>query len=1046
MFEKVSTNLDSQAREKEVIRFWNENDIFAKSIDQREGSDVFTFYDGPPTANGKPHIGHIETRAIKDLIPRYQTMKGKKVLRKAGWDTHGLPVELEVEKQLGLDGKEQIEEYGIEPFIQECKKSVWKYKGEWERMSERVGFWADMENPYITYDNNYIESVWWSLKQVADKGLLYKGHKIVPYCPRCGTALSSHEVSQGYKEVKERSAVVRFKVEGQENTFIYAWTTTPWTLPSNVALCVNPDETYARFTHEGRTVIMGDALINAVVGEDAVIENKTTFPGSELVGLRYEPLFAFQRDALVGVKNAENAFQVVGDAYVTMSDGTGVVHQAPAFGEDDARVGREYNIPMLQLVNTRGEMTKETPWAGQFVKKADPLILQQLEDEGKLVAAPYFTHDYPFCWRCDTPLIYYARSTWFIQMTKVHDELMRNNRTVNWYPDNIKEGRFGNFLDNVIDWGLSRERYWGTPLPVWLCDCGHMHVIGSRAELRELGDDVPEDIELHRPYIDAVTLTCPKCGGKMHRTPEVIDCWYDSGSMPFAQWHYPFENKEIFEQNFPANFISEAIDQTRGWFYTLMAISTLIFDRSPFENCVVMGHVQDKDGRKMSKHLGNVVDPWDVLDRQGADAVRWYFYANGAPWLPTRFSHELVSEMQSKFMGTLWNTYAFFTMYAAIDEYDPAAHKADPKDFTLMDRWALSKLNTLVRFVDEGMAEYKITETARAIQAFTEELSNWYVRLSKQRFWGKDWTGDKKAAYETLYTVLTTLCKLAAPYIPFMTESMYQNLVVGNVPGAPESVHLCDYPTADASLIDEKLEAEMDEVAAAVQLGRACRSTANIKVRQALGTLYVKGAALGDEFAELIRAELNVEEVRFIDDARAFTTYQIKPQMRTLGPKYGKLLGKIGAYLKDVDGSAFVDELDQNGVARFEIEGTTVELSRDDCLITPAQKPGFVAETDRDMTVVIDTMLTPALIEKGFVREVISKLQTMRKEAGFDVVDRIHVTYKTTDTLANVIAANQSAIADSELALSIEPVDAPEGAYSREWNINGEKALLSVRK
>ena len=1045
MFEKVSTALDFLAREKEVIKFWNENNIFEKSIDQREGSDVYTFFDGPPTANGKPHIGHIETRAIKDLIPRYQTMKGRKVLRKAGWDTHGLPVELEVEKLLGLDGKEQIEAYGIEPFIQECKKSVWKYKGEWEKMSERVGFWADMKNPYITYDNNYIESVWWSLKQVADKGLLYKGHKIVPYCPRCGTALSSHEVSQGYKEVKERSAVVRFKVKGEENTYIYAWTTTPWTLPSNVALCVNANETYARFECEGRIVIMGDALIEKVLG-DKEIANKTTFPGSELVGLRYEPLFDFQPAALKGAANAENAWQVVADDYVTMSDGTGVVHQAPAFGEDDARVGREHHIPFLQLVDAKGEMTAETPWAGIFVKKADPMILEQLEKEDKLVSAPYFTHDYPFCWRCDTPLIYYARSTWFIKMTAVHDQLMANNRTVNWYPDNIKEGRFGNFLDNVIDWGLSRERYWGTPLPVWVCDCGHIHVIGSRAELRELGDNVPKDIELHRPYIDAVTITCPKCGGKMHRTPEVIDCWYDSGSMPFAQWHYPFENRELFEENFPANFISEAIDQTRGWFYTLMAISTLVFDCAPFKNCVVLGHVQDAEGQKMSKHKGNVVDPWDVLDRQGADAVRWYFYASASPWLPKRFSHELVSEMQSKFMGTLWNTYAFFAMYASIDDYKPEALKADAADFTLMDKWVLSKLNSLVKSVDEGLAEYKITESARAIQAFVEELSNWYVRLSKSRFWGKDWTGDKKAAYETLYTVLTTLCKLAAPFIPFMTESMYQNLVAGNVTGAPESVHLCDFPKADESLIDEKLEAEMEEVAAAVQLGRACRNTANIKVRQALGTLYVKGAALSEECAALIRSELNVEQVKFVADARAFTTYQIKPQMRTLGPKYGKLLGRIGEYLKTVDGNAFVDTFDRGETVKFDIEGTPVELTREDCLIAPAQKPGFVAETDRDMTVVIDTNLTPELIEKGFVREVISKLQTMRKEAGFDVVDRISVTYEASEVLAPVIARNVGTISSAVLATSVTAGPASEGAYAKNWNINGENALLSVKK
>ena len=1045
MIEKVSTALDFLTREKEVIRFWNENDIFRKSIENREGGDVWTFFDGPPTANGKPHIGHIETRAIKDLLPRFHTMKGSKVTRKAGWDTHGLPVELEVERMLGLDGKEQIEEYGIEPFIQECRKSVWKYKGEWEKMSERVGFWADMENPYITYDNNYIESEWWSLKQIAEKGLLYKGHKVVPYCPRCGTALSSHEVSQGYKEVKERSAVVRFKVAGQDNTYIYAWTTTPWTLPSNVALCVNPDETYAQFDYDGRTIIMGDALIEKVLGE-VEVSNKTTFPGRELVGLRYEPLFDFQKKAIEGVDNAENAWIVVADDYVTMTDGTGVVHQAPAFGEDDARVGRENHIPFLQLVNARGEMTSVTNWPGVFVKKADPMILEELDRDGKLVSAPYFTHDYPFCWRCDTPLIYYARSTWFIRMTAVRDRLVANNRTVNWYPDNIREGRFGNFLENVIDWGLSRERYWGTPLPVWVCKCGRIHVIGSRQELRELGNNVPENLELHRPYIDAVTLTCPDCGGEMRRTPEVIDCWYDSGSMPFAQWHYPFENREIFEANFPADFISEAIDQTRGWFYTLMAISTLLFDCSPFKNCVVLGLVQDENGLKMSKHKGNVVDPWDVLERQGADAVRWYFYASAAPWLPTRFSHELVSDMQSRFMGTLWNTYAFFCMYASIDQFQPEVHTAAEEDYTLMDRWVLSRLNSLVKYVDEGLTAYKITETARAIQAFVDELSNWYVRLSKSRFWGKDWTGDKRAAYQTLYTVLVTLSKVAAPYIPFITETMYRNLVVGSVAGAPESVHLCDFPVCDERRIDRRLEAEMDEVAQAVQLGRACRNTANIKVRQALSTLYVKGAALSDACAALIRDELNVEEVRFIDDARAFTSYQIKPQMRTLGPKYGKLLGRIGAYLKTVDGNAFVDTLEKDGAVKFDVDGAEVSLTADDCLIAPAQKPGFVAETERDMTVVIDTNLTPALIEKGFVREIISKLQTMRKEAGFDVVDRISVTWQAGETLAGVFANNAEAIMGAVLATALSEGPAPEGAYAKEWNINGEKAALSVRK
>ena len=1046
MFEKVSTSMDFLTREKEVLSFWKKNEIFKKSVDLRKGCDTFTFYDGPPTANGKPHIGHIETRAIKDLIPRYQTMKGKNVLRKAGWDTHGLPVELEVEKQLGLDGKDQIEQYGLEPFIKKCRESVWKYKGMWEEMSDRVGYWCDMEHPYITYEDNYIESEWWSLKEIAKKGLLYKGHKIVPYCPRCGTALSSHEVSQGYKTVKERSAVVRFKVRDQDNTYIYAWTTTPWTLPSNVALCVNPHETYARFDFEGRTVIMGDALIERVLGEGAVVTNKITFPGEELVGLRYEPLFDFQPNCVKNDPNRENAWKVVADDYVTMTDGTGVVHQAPAFGEDDARVGRENHIPFLQLVDTKGCMSKETPWAGTFVKKADPIILKELDEAGKLVDAPVFEHDYPFCWRCDTPLIYYARSGWFIRMTEVRDQLLKNNQTINWMPDNIKDGRFGNFLENVIDWALSRERYWGTPLPVWVCDCGHIHVIGSRQELIELGDNVDPNIELHRPYIDAVTITCPKCGGKMHRTPEVIDCWYDSGSMPFAQWHYPFENKEIFEKRFPADFISEAIDQTRGWFYSLIAISTLVFGKSSYKNCLVMGHVQDAEGRKMSKHIGNVVDPWEVLDKQGADAVRWYFYASGAPWLPTRFSGELVSEMQSKFMGTLWNTYAFFAMYASIDDYKPEVNVCQPSDYTLMDRWALSKLNTLVKFVDENLAEYKITEAARAIQSFTDELSNWYVRLSKSRFWGKEWTDDKLAAYSTLYTVLTTLSYVCAPFIPFMAESMYQNLVVGNITGAAESVHLSDFPVCHTEWINPDLESQMEEVMQAVQLGRACRSTANIKVRQALGTLYVKGSELSDDCAALIRDELNVEEVKFIDDARAFTAYQIKPQMRTLGPKYGKLLGKIGAYLKEADTTAIVDTFDAGNTWKFEIDGTEIELTRDDALITPAQKPGFVAESDGSMTVVIDTNLTPALIEKGFVRETISKLQTMRKEAGFEVVDRIAVTYQTTEALSAVLSKNAAEISAAVLATDFTCAAAPEGAYAKEWNINGEKAVLSVRR
>ncbi len=1040
MFEKVSPNLDFLTREKEVLDFWKKNDIFQKSIDQREGSDVFTFYDGPPTANGKPHIGHIETRVFKDLFPRYRTMKGMKVLRKAGWDTHGLPVELEVEKLLGLDGKEQIEQYGIEPFIKKCKESVWKYKGEWERMSDRVGYWADMENPYITYDNKYIESVWWSLKQIADMGLLYKGHKVVPYCPRCGTALSSHEVSQGYKTVKEKSAFVRFKVKGTENTWLYAWTTTPWTLPSNVALCVNPDEEYAKFDFDGRTVIMAKALIHTVLGEDAEITNLTTFPGMELKGMEYEPLFDFQKGLV-----DKPAWRVVCDSYVTMTDGTGIVHQAPAFGEDDARVGRENDLPFLQLVNTKGELTKETPWAGVFVKKADPLILKDLDERGLLVKAAPFEHDYPFCWRCDTPLIYYARSTWFIRMTQAHDALMKSNAAVNWMPENIKDGRMGNFLDNVIDWGLSRERYWGTPLPVWLCKCGHMHVIGSIEELKKLSDNCPDDIELHRPYIDNVTLKCEKCGGEMHRTPEVIDCWYDSGSMPFAQWHYPFENKEIFEENFPADFISEAIDQTRGWFYTLTAISTLLFKRAPFENVLVLGHVQDAEGKKMSKHIGNVVDPWSVLDKQGADAVRWYFYANGAPWLPTRFSGDLVSEMQGKFMGTLWNTYAFFTLYASIDNYEPEAAKADPKDFTLMDRWVLSRLNSLVDFVDKGLAEYKATETSRAIAQFVDELSNWYVRLNRERFWGKGLEGSKLAAFETLYTVLLTLSKLLAPYIPFMTETIYRNLAVGHLTGAPESVHLCDFPVADLSKVDKELEAGMDEVESVVQLGRAARNAASLKVRQPLSRCLVKGKRLSDEIAQLIRNELNVKAVEFVDDASAFTTYNLKPQMRTLGKKYGKLLGKIGEHLKTLDGNEVVATFERGETLKFELDGTPIELEKDDVLTSLTQKPGFEAQSEGDYTVVLDTNLTPELIDEGFLREVISKVQTMRKDADFEVTDRIALSYQTSERLSAVIEKGKEDLMRAVLALSVENRPAADGEIVREQNINGEKATLGIK-
>ena len=1044
MFEKAPNTLNFLDREKQVREYWKVNDIFKKSIDNREGGENFTFYDGPPTANGRPHIGHVLTRSVKDCIPRYQTMKGKHVLRKAGWDTHGLPVELEVEKMLGLDGKEQVEQYGVEPFNKACKESVWKYSNEWREMSDAVAYWADMENPYITYDNNYIESVWWSLKQVFDKGLLYKGYKIVPYCPRCGTALSSHEVAQGYKSVTERSAVVRFRAKGEENTWFYAWTTTPWTLPSNGALCVNPDETYAKFDWDGRTIIMGEALIDTLLGEgvSGKVENKTTMPGRDLVGMEYEPLFPFVKEIV-----PDGKWRVVADGYVTMTDGTGIVHIASAFGEDDARVGRENDIPFLQLVDAAGRMDKRTPWAGVFVKKADPLILEELEKNGNLVKAPEFTHDYPFCWRCDTPLIYYARASWFIKMTAVKEQLIANNRSVNWIPETIKEGRMGNWLENVIDWGVSRERYWGTPLPVWICqDCGKLHCVGSIAELRELGEDVPEDIELHKPYIDNVHLKCPHCGGAMKRTPETVDCWYDSGSMPFAQWHYPFENEAIFKANFPADFISEAIDQTRGWFYTLEAISTLVFGCAPFKNVIVLGLVCDENGQKMSKHKGNVVSPWDVLSVTGADAVRWYFYTFGPLWQPSRFSLDLVKENQRKFMGTLWNTYAFFTLYASIDNYDPAK-KARPEDFSLMDKWALSKLQTLTKTVDEGLAEYRITDSARAIAAFVDELSNWYVRRCRERFWGKGMESDKLAAFETLYTVLVTLAKLIAPFTPYLAETMYLNLVKNNVPGAPISVHLCDFPTADMSLVDAQLEEEMENVIAYKQLALACRAEANMKVRQPAARLYIRGEKLSEGTAALIADEVNVKEIRFVDDARAFTTYRIKPQLRTLGKKYGKLLKGIGAYLAEADGNEVVDTFDRGEKLRFEVDGQTVELERDDTLIEPMQKEGFVAESDRGVTVVLDTALTPELIEEGFVREMISKLQTMRKEAGFEVTDRIHVAYTAGDKLAGIVGRGCETIAATVLALSIDRgAVAPETAYTKDWSINGEDATISVWK
>ena len=1038
MYSKVATDMKFQEREKEIAQLWKDKDVVRKSFDFRKEGEQFTFFDGPPTANGRPHIGHIETRVIKDLFPRFWTMKGKRVTRKAGWDTHGLPVELEVEKQLGLDGKPQIEAYGIEPFIGKCKESVWKYLHDWEKMSEQVGYWVDMEHPYVTYHNSYIESEWWSLKKIWEKGLLYKGHKIVPYCPRCGTALSSHEVAQGYKNVEETSAVVRFHVKGMENTSLLAWTTTPWTLPSNLALCVNPTDTYCRFTCEGEDYIMAKALVERVFPDKEVVIHEE-MPGNALRGMEYEPLYRF-------VEPEGKAWFVVCDSYVTMDDGTGVVHIAPAFGEDDYRVCRENGVPFVCLVDAQGNMTAETKWPGVFVKKADPLVLDDLKERGLLFSAPRFKHDYPFCWRCDTPLLYYARPTWFIKMTEVRDHLVRNNRTVNWMPDHIKDGRMGNFLENVIDWGLSRERYWGTPLPVWECGCGHRHVVGSIEELRRMAiTDPGPDVELHRPFIDAVTLRCEECGGEMHRVKEVIDCWYDSGSMPFAQWHYPFENKDVFERNFPAQFISEAVDQTRGWFYTLEAISTLLFDRAPFENCIVMGLVQDEEGHKMSKHLGNVVNPFEMLDRFGADALRWYFYTTTAPWLPKRFSEKAVQEVQSKFLATLQNVYAFFAMYAQIDGFDPAAHPLAQVELSLMDRWILSRLNSLIRQVDADLTAYRITEPATAIQGFVDELSNWYVRRCRSRFWGKGMAGDKEAAFATLYEVLVTLAKLCAPFIPFLSEEIYQNLVVNNVPGAAESVHLCDFPVCDESRIDRAMEEQMDALREVVTLGLSCRNAANMKVRQPSAHLYVKGARFTAEYQALCEDELNVKEVVFTDDARAFTTYLLKPQMRTVGPRYGRLLGKIRQALTEMDGNAVVDAFQRGETVSFDVEGEMVTLAETDVLTEPIQKPGFVAQEDGGVTVVLDTNLTDALIAEGYAREVVSKLQKMRKDAGFEVTDRVDVRYECGDKLAEAIEAGREMISRGTLAVTLARGGADDSFVSAEWNINGEKAVLAVR-
>ena len=1037
MYKKVSTDMNFVSRELETLAFWKENKIFEKSVALRKGRPTYTFFDGPPTANGKPHIGHVLTRSIKDLIPRYKTMKGYDVLRKAGWDTHGLPVELEVEKMLGLDGKEQIEAYGVEPFIKACKESVWKYESQWEEMSDRVGFWCDMKDPYVTYHDDYIESEWWALKTIYDKGLLYKGHKIVPYCPRCGTALSSHEVAQGYHDVKETSAIAKFYLKDGSGTALLAWTTTPWTLPSNVALCVNADERYVKAKKDGETYILAEALVESVLGEGAEI--LSTCMGSDLVGTEYEPLF--ELPVRFGGKKG---YRVISDDYVTLTDGTGIVHIAPAFGEDDNRVGKAWDLPFVQFVNTSGHLCGGTPWDGTFVKDADPLVLDALRKSGKLFAALPFEHSYPFCWRCDTPLIYYARESWFIKMTAVKDKLIRFNRSVNWIPDTIKEGRMGNFLENVIDWGISRERYWGTPLPVWMCECGNVHVIGSKAELKEMSDDCPEDIELHKPYIDQVHVRCPKCGKIMKREPVVIDCWFDSGSMPFAQWHYPFENQDVFKKRYPAAFISEAVDQTRGWFYTLLAIATCLFDESPFENCLVLGLVCDKDGKKMSKHIGNVVAPKDVLDVQGADAVRWYFYTASAPWLPSRFSGENVSEYQRKFMATLWNTYAFYILYADIDGFDPTKHSLKKENLTVMDRWILSRLQTLIRVVDENLDSIRITEAGRELQDFVDDLSNWYVRRCRNRYWGPEMTPDKEAAYMTLYTVLKTTALVAAPFVPFMSEAMYQNMVRTVDLGAPESVHLCDFPAVDESFIDTAIENGMKRVLDIVTLGRATRNMASMKIRQPLREMFVQGDALTEEESAIIEEELNVKRVEYVNDASGFISYQVKPQLRTLGPRYGKQLRSISAHLaKEGIGDQIVAAHAAGKDYTFDCDGTEVTLSKDDVLVSTQQKAGFVSESDKDLTVVLNTNLTPELVEEGNVREVTSKLQTMRKEAGFEVADHIVIGVEPGSYLASLIEKNRDQIAADTLADDIVP---EMSGYEKVWNINGADLRLSVRR
>ena len=1059
MYNKVPANMNFVEREKNIEKFWEDEQIFKKSIDSRKQGPTYTFYDGPPTANGKPHIGHVLTRVIKDMIPRYRAMKGYMVPRKAGWDTHGLPVELEVEKMLGLDGKEQIEQYGLEPFIEHCKESVWKYKGMWEKFSNTVGFWADMEHPYVTYHNSFIESEWWALKEIWNKGLLYKGFKIVPYCPRCGTPLSSHEVAQGYKDVKERSAIAKFPVKG-EDAYILAWTTTPWTLPSNVALCVNPDETYVKvkMKEDGTVYYMAQALCDTVLGEGTydVLE---TFVGKDLEYKEYEPLFDYA--VATCEKQHKKAFYIVCDNYVTLTDGTGVVHIAPAFGEDDSKVGRKYDLPFVQLVDGKGEMTKETPWAGMFCKKADPEVLKALRESGLLFSAPVFEHSYPHCWRCDTPLIYYARESWFIKMTAVKDDLIRNNNTINWIPESIGKGRFGDWLENVQDWGVSRNRYWGTPLNIWECECGCQHAIGSQAELKsmspnytdvvkkyakEMDQEANGEVELHRPFIDDVTITCPKCGKQMHRVPEVIDCWFDSGSMPFAQHHYPFENKELFEQQFPADFISEAVDQTRGWFYSLLAISTLIFNKAPYKNVIVLGHVQDENGQKMSKSKGNAVDPFDALQTYGADAIRWYFYINSAPWLPNRFHGKAVIEGQRRFMGTLWNTYAFFVLYANIDNFDATKYTLEYDKLPVMDKWLLSKLNSLIKEVDDDLGNYRIPEAARALQDFVDDMSNWYVRRSRERFWAKGMEQDKINAYMTLYTALVTVAKVAAPMIPFMTEDIYQNLVRSLDKEAPESIHLCDFPVANEAHIDKDLEAKMEEVLKVVVLGRAARNTANIKNRQPIGRMFVKAeTALPEFYQEIIQDELNVKKVEFTDDVRAFTSYSFKPQLRTVGRKYGKYVNEIKEILAGLDGNQAMDTLNETDLLSFETQdGTKVELAKEDLLIDMAQVPGFVSEGDNFVTVVLDTNLTPELIEEGFVREIISKIQTMRKEAGFEVMNHINVFQDGNDKLAEILKKHTEEIKKEVLADNI--LIGTMGGYTKEWDINGEKGMFVVEK